>query len=189
MNINDIPQELLKQIRKQFDESPKVQMLRVQQGVAIRNGRYEESLRLGRMLDEVYSNVLYEYMKEAESQVEKIEIGKIDIPEASKDKIVSLVIVLFMCTDIIETAVMDIDDILRGCDKDLHFELFNDIRQISVMAKEKLKYLRENSGYMKDLVWADKCDDMYEMCRNKARSIVRKRKNDPLWGKNKEIKN
>ena len=38
---------------------------------------------------------------------------------------------------------------------------------------------------MKDLFWAYKTDDMYEMIKNKARAIRRRRK-DKDWGKNTE---
>lgn len=86
----------------------------------------------------------------------------------------------------IESAVIDMDDILHKYDKNLHMEMFNDIRQVMNMSKEKLKYLQENSGYMKDLVWGEKCDNMYEMIQNKASAIMRKRKTDPNYGKNTE---
>ena len=62
----------------------------------------------------------------------------------------------------------------------------NDIRQVMEMSKEKLKYLQENSGYMKDLVWGEKCDNMYEMMLSKAGAIMRKRKDDPDYGRNVE---
>ena len=48
-----------------------------------------------------------------------------------------------------------------------------------------MKYWGDNSEYLKDNAWGDKCDDMYEMMRNKAKSIIRKRKSDK-WGKNFE---
>jgi hypothetical protein len=68
----------------------------------------------------------------------------------------------------------------------MYMEMFNDIRQVMQMSKEKLKYLQENSGYMKDLVWGEKCDNMYEMMLSKAGAIMRKRKDDPDYGRNTE---
>jgi hypothetical protein len=62
------------------------------------------------------------------------------------------------------------------------------MKQMMQMSKEKLKWLQENSGYMKDLAWADNCDNMFEMMKNKAGAILRKRRDDPNWGKNMEIK-
>ena len=71
---------------------------------------------------------------------------------------------------------MDVDDILHKYDKELKFEMFDDIRQVSKMAKDKLRFLGENSEYLKEAVWSDRCDDMYEMIKSKARSIVNKMK-------------
>ena len=91
-----------------------------------------------------------------------------------------------MCADIIKSSVQDMDSILHRHDKNMYMEMFNDIRQVMQMSKEKLKYLQENSGYMKDLVWGEKCDNMYEMMLSKAGAIMRKRKDDPDYGKNTE---
>ena len=96
----------------------------------------------------------------------------------------SLLLVCFMCADIIETSVMDMDDILHRYDKSMYIEMFNDIRDVMSLSKDKLRYLQENTGYMRDLVWADKCDNMYGLMKSKARSIMRKRKEDPNYGKN-----
>jgi hypothetical protein len=86
----------------------------------------------------------------------------------------------------IESAVMDMDDILHKYDKDLNMEMFNDMRQVMDMCKSKLQYLQENSGYMSDLVWGDRCDDMYSMLKSKAGSIMNKRKTDKNYGSNSD---
>jgi hypothetical protein len=94
--------------------------------------------------------------------------------------------VLFMCCDIIESATMDMNDILRRTEKDASITTFEDLRQTLLLAREKLKYLQDNGDYMKDLVWAEKCDNMYELMQSKAASIIRKRRESKNWGKNME---
>lgn len=185
MDISNIPNDLIEKIRLQFEGDARIQQLRVRQGMAQRSGNYMAALELGRTIDMLFDNCVYEYLKEAESQVESVEIDNFDIPMESKERIMQLAVVLFMCADIIDTAVKDIDDVIHKYDKEMHFEMFEDMRQLSDMAKAKLKYFQENSGYMKDLVWADKCDNMYEMIQSKAKSIMRKKKTSD-WGKNKE---
>jgi hypothetical protein len=91
-----------------------------------------------------------------------------------------------MCADIIKSSVLDMDSILHKYDKNMYMEMFNDIRQVMEMSEQKLSYLQKNSGYLKDLVWGEKCDNMYSLMCNKAKSIMNKRKNDPNWGKNTE---
>lgn len=182
IKVSDIPSELMSKIRFQFDNDSQVQRLRVQQGMAQRGGDYAEALRLGKMIDVLYNEVVYNYIKEAQQQVEQVEIGKLGIPLEAKERILTLGIVLFMTSDIIETAIKDIDDVMQKYDKDLHFEMFNDMRELSSMAKEKLKFFSKNSDYMKDSVWGDTCDNMYKMICNKARSLMRKRKDCVEWG-------
>ena len=78
------------------------------------------------------------------------------------------------------------NDILKRTHRDASITTFEDLRQISSLAKEKLKYLQNTGDYMKDLVWADNCDNMYDMMKSKASSIIRKRRESKDWGKNME---
>lgn len=67
-----------------------------------------------------------------------------------------------MACDIIESAVMDADDELRKSDGSLRLSTFDDILEIGKMAREKLRFLNRNSGYMDDSVWGTKCDDFQQ---------------------------
>lgn len=186
IDVNDIPQELLDQIKLQFDANPQVCELRVQQQMLMRTGKYDKALELAQRIDCLFSKCVYEYLAESERQVETVDVSDMDMPIEDKEKMMQLLLVCFMCADMIESSVIDMDDVLHRYDKTLRMEMFNDIRDVMKMSKQKLKYLQENSGYMKDLVWADNCDNMYEMLKNKARSIMRKRKEGKDWGKNME---
>lgn len=184
--IGELPQELLDKIKAAFEAEPKVQQLRVQQGMMMKTGKYREALEMAQQIDVLFNQVVYEYIAENERQVEKVDVANINMPLKDKEEMMRLLLVCFMCADIIESSVMDMDDILHRHDKNMYMEMFDDIKQVMSMSKEKLKYLQANSGYMKDLVWADNCDNMYMLMRNKAKSIMNKRKNDPNWGKNTE---
>ena len=108
------------------------------------------------------------------------------MPIEDKENLMRHLLACFMCADIIKSAIQDMDSILHKYDKNMYMEMFNDIRQVMDMSEEKLHYLQENSGYLKDLVWGDKCDNMYEMMLSKAGAIMRKRKDDHDYGKNTE---
>lgn len=186
MNVNEIPKELLSRIRQQFDNDPKVGQLRVRQQNLQRSGRYEEALVLAKEIETLYDKVIYEYIEESKRQVEKVDVANMDIPLEDKEKMMQLLLCCFMCADMIRAAVIDMDDILHKYDENLHIEMFNDIKQVMEMSEEKLKFLQRNSGYLKDLVWGQKCDNMYELLQSKAKAIMNKRKNNPNWGKNME---
>ena len=186
IDVNDIPAELMNRIREQFYADPQIIRLRLRQRDYQSQGKFQAALELGKTINELFDRVVYQYLKEAEEQVERIDINNMQMPIEDRESILALGIVMFMACDIIESAIIDTNDMLHKHDKELSFEMFNDIQQLSKMAKEKLKFLQNNSGYMKDLVWADKCDNMYQMMLSKAKSIMRKRKSKD-WGKNMKL--
>ena len=177
MTANDMPDDLLGMIRNRFETDPSVVKLRLHQKDLQARGKYMEALDIAKQIESIFNDVVFRYMKETEKSISKVDVGKMDIPAEDKERVQTLGVVMFMACDIIDFAVMDVDDILHKYDKELCFEMFNDIREISTLAKEKLKFFQKNSGYMKGLAWADKCDDMYSMIQSKARSIVKRNKN------------
>ena len=185
MNVNDLPQGLLSKIREQFYATPKVRQMEVTRQMYIRNGNLTAALAMAQDIESLYNKCVFEYMEENRQKVEQVELASADIPVEDKEELMRRMLVCFMCADMIESSVIKMNDILHKYDKDMCIEMFDDIRCMMKMSEEKLKYLQENSGYMKDLVWADNCDNMYEMMLNKAGAIMRKRKNDENWGKGK----
>ena len=178
MNVSDLPQELLARIREELEANPTVHDMRVQQQMCVMQGRLSEALSLAKKLEMLYNRCVSAYMQETKEELERIDLKKAGLSDKDLESVMRLVLVCFMCADIIETSVMDINDILHRYDKTMNIELFNDIRQLMSMSKAKLKYLQENGDYMKGLVWGDRCDDMYEMMKNKAGAIMKKTKSE-----------
>ena len=186
MNVNEIPKELLDKIRLGFDTNKDVMLLRTAQQEAQRVGNFQKALNIAKLIDNLWTICLDNYMRKMGAQGKQISLKASNLPEQDKDELLNRVMVLFMCCDIVESATIDMNDILRRTEKDASITTFEDLRQILSLAKEKLKYLQDTGDYMKDLVWADNCDNMYEMMINKAASIIRKRRESKDWGKNTE---
>ena len=184
--VSDIPQELMSKIRESFESEPKVRELRVQQQMLMRTGKYDGALVLAKQIDALFNRVVFEYLDKTENEVQKVEIATLDMPIKDKEELMKRLLVCFMCSDIIESSVIDMDDILHRYDKNTYMEMFDDIRQVMSMAKAKLRYMQSHSGYMKDLVWGEKCVNMYAMMLSKAGAIMRKMREDPNYGKNGE---
>lgn len=186
MNVNEIPKDLLEKIRMSFDTNKDVMLLRTAQQEAQRVGNFQKALNIAQQIDNLWTICLDNYMRKMEAQGKQISLKASDLPEKDKDELFNRVMVLFMCCDMIESATIDMNDILRRTEKDASITTFEDLRQILSLAKEKLKYLQDTGDYMKDLVWADNCDNMYDMMKSKAASIIRKRRESKNWGKNTE---
>lgn len=185
LEASDIPSEMMSQIRRQFDMDPQIVEMRTNQQVLMQRGNLQAALQVGQAIDGLFSKVVYEYLKEANEEAERIDFGTLNISKEDKAETNTLIVTLFMACDIIESATMDFNDVLKRVDDTLVMEQFDDIRNLSKSAKEKLRFLSKSSKLMKDLEWAYKCDDMYEMMKNKAKSILRKRASKD-WGKNME---
>lgn len=186
MNVNEIPSDIMRMMRERFEAQPKIKQLRVHEQMLKETGKFKEALAVAQQMDVLFNGVVYEYMSDAQKEAKRIDIADLDMPIEDKNDMLQLLLVCYMCSDIVETAIMDIDSVLHKHDKTLRMDMFDDVKEMMKMSKAKLKWLQENSGYMKDLVWADNCDNMYKMLRSKAGAIMRKRRDDPNWGKNME---
>lgn len=184
--VSDIPQELMSKIRESFESEPKIRELRVQQQMLMRTGKYDAALALAKQVDVLFNRVVFEYLENASNEVEQVDIATMEMPIGDKEDLMRHLLACFMCADIIKSSIQDMDTILHKYDKNMFMEMFNDIRQVMDMSEQKLRYLQQNSGYLKDLVWGERCDDMYDMILSKAGAIMRKMKSDPNWGKNTE---
>lgn len=175
-------------IRLRFESTPEVRTLRTQQQYAQRTGDFPRALDVAQKIDGLFVVVLDRYMKQAESEVMTLDTETADIPQKDKDEMMEKIMVLFMCCDILDSAILDLNDILHRTKPDVDITTFSDIRQTADMARKKLEYLQKNGDYMEDLIWADKSDNMYELMQSKARSIIRKRRDSKDWGKNMKRK-
>ena len=187
IDIKDIPDSLLSLIRARFEREKHVNDLRILQDQCLRSGQLEKSLDIARQIEVLFAETVRMHLDAEKKKNETFDTETMDIPRADKDRMNELLVVLFMCSDIIESSIMDLNDVLHKSRKDLDITIFNDINESMKLAKEKMKYFSHIGDYMKDLTWGDQCDNMFELLKNKAKSILRKRKETgDNWGKNAE---
>ena len=185
INIKDIPDSLLSLIKVRFDNDARVQNLRIRQNLFLRNGKLQAAMQIAEEIEALYGEVLRIYLDESVKNQVSFVTDSINVPQADKDRMLELLMVLFMCCDIIECSVVDVNDVLHRTKKDLKITTFDDINNSMKMAEEKLKYLSKNSEYMNDNAWSDHCNNMYKLMQNKAKSIIRKYKeSNGTWGNN-----
>lgn len=185
MEAKDIPADMMAMIRKKFEEEPQVKGLRTQQYLLQQKKEYNAALSIGKMIEVLFGTVVQAYLDEVNAECEEIDFKDLDIPKEDKEEISILNVTLFMAIDIAESCLLDINDVLHRTDKTLNYEMHDDLKELSEMIQAKMKYWGENSQYLNDNEWGARVDDMYQMMKNKAKSIIRKRKSDS-WGKNFE---
>lgn len=185
MEAKDIPAELMSQIRNKFEADPKVKGLRTQQYLLQQKKDYNAALVIGKMIEVLFGTVVQAYLDEVNAECEEIDFKDLDIPNEDKEEISILNVTLFIAIDIVESCLIDINDVLHRTDKTLNYEMHDDLKELSEMIQAKMKYWSENSQYLNDKEWGVRVDDMYQMMKNKAKAIIRKRKSEK-WGTNFE---
>lgn len=185
MEAKDIPAELMSQIRNKFEADPKVKGLRTQQYLLQQKKEFDAALALGKVIEVLFGTVVQAYLDEVNAECEEIDFKDLDIPNEDKEEISILNVTLFIAIDIVESCLIDINDVLHRTDKTLNYEMHDDLKELSEKIQAKMKYWSENSQYLNDKEWGVRVDDMYQMMKNKAKAIIRKRKSEK-WGTNFE---
>lgn len=88
-----------------------------------------------------------------------------------------------MCCDIIDTCILEINDLIKKHSDDLEFDSFDEVRDLSTMVKGKLSVLNCQTTLMQGSIWGAIVDNMYKMMFNKAKSIINKKGEDLVNGK------
>ena len=112
-----------------------------------------------------------------EREVENIELKDLELPDEDKHAINTLALKMFMCCDIIDGAVKDINEILHRTDKDINYEQFDDILGISNSVKAKLRFFSKNALYLNTDTWGNETDNADRLIQNKAKKVYNKYKN------------
>lgn len=183
LSVKDIPADMMQQIRRQFEDDDRIRHMRIQQNILQRNGNFVKAMELGKIIENLFATAVDNYIEEAINEAETFSLEDAGIPQEDIERFNEYAVTMFMACDIIQSCIIDINDILHKTDRNLQFEQFDDIKQISEMVKSKLYFLQKNSQYMNNAFWGDNCDNMYSMMQNKAKSIIRKRNEDKNWNK------
>lgn len=114
---------------------------------------------------------------------ETVKLSSLGLPEETNQMVIENILVIFMACDLIETAHMNANEALKKIDKNYSMDNFQDLTSLVGGVKRHLQFLQTETGYMDDLAWGEGCDKQYEMTRNKARAIMKK-KDMSRWGQN-----
>ena len=170
----EITEEELKKIRAEFDRHPLVVEMRQRQQLLYRNGQYIQAMEMARAINELYSTAVENLEKETAEKVERVDIAKAQLPPKSRELIMTLIITIYMATDIIESSVLDFNsEIHKSLGPEYNLDMFKPLQDCLKKAQQGLEFLNANSPYMKRDYWGDQCDNMYTMMRHKAAAVIR----------------
>lgn len=176
LTVADIPDDLMKQMRFEFDRDERIRLLRTQQQLAMREGKIQQAMDIGKTVNHLWERVLMGYVDEANNEADNINIESIGLSYEQMERINTLVITLFMCCDIIDSTIMDVNDVIKKKDDTLQFEQFDEVKELAKMVKGKLAILGKQTKFLKSNDWGNIVDNMYQMMYNKAGNIIRRKR-------------
>lgn len=170
----EIPDQLMKLMRQQFEALPKIRQLRIDADQKLRKGQYVQSMKLNEKIEDLFNIVVLEYLKKAEQETKTYSLESSKMPSEDVSTCVQLFVTLYMAIDIIDSCIMDVNDTLHKTNKDVSLMMFEDINQLTQMIKAKMEFFNKETKFLKHELWGDITDNMYEMMKNKARAIINK---------------
>ena len=185
MTWDQVPPKEQQKLRLAFCNNPSIKKLDQVAAQLQKNRDFIGALNVKKEIEAQWEYVKQTHLKSYDKTVqETVKLSELGLPEDKLQALVENMITIFMACDIIETAHMNANEILQSHDKNASLDNFNDLTSLVDRVKAHLKFLQSETGYMDDLAWGDSCDKQYEMIRNKARAIMKKKDDIKRWGQN-----
>ena len=182
-----IPIKEQQALRLAFCNDPSVKQLDFTATKLQKQGDFIRALEIKKQIAAQWEYVKQTHLRDVQPKYDKtvnetVKLSELGLPEDKLQILVENMITIFMACDIIETAHFNANEILKSHDKNASLDNYDDLKTMIDIVKSHLKFLQSETGYMDDFAWGEGCDKQYEMIKNKARSIMKKKDNVERWG-------
>lgn len=182
-----IPIKEQQALRLAFCNDPSVKQLDFTATKLQKQGDFIRALEIKKQIAAQWEYVKQTHLRDVQPKYDKtvnetVKLSELGLPEDKLQILVENMITIFMACDIIETAHFNANEILKSHDKNASLDNYDDLKTMIDIVKSHLKFLQLETGYMDDFAWGEGCDKQYEMIKNKARSIMKKKDNVERWG-------
>lgn len=174
LTINDLPADVVEQMKKGIREEPQMQVLLQKKSHALKDYNYVEVSRLAKLIKEVETRVINNYLANYKGQSERMNTLMADMSDEDRENMnIYTNAIIFLC-DMIEILSSDSDQILKKYHPDYNIEMFNKIIQVGEEAKNHIKFMSENTDMIYQISFANGADDISELLMNKVKAFIRK---------------
>lgn len=174
LTINDLPADVVAQMKKGIREEPQMQILLQKKSQALKAYNYVEVSRLAKLIKEVETRVINNYLANYKGQSERMDTLMADMSDEDRENMnIYTNTIIFLC-DMIEILSSDSDQILKKYHPDYNIEMFNKIIQVGEEAKNHIKFMSENTDMIYQVSFANGADDISELLMNKVKAFIRK---------------
>lgn len=169
IDLTGLPLHLQQDIETEINRNPSVIRYREAQRDYQRRGKFLEAMKIGRMLAEVEEGVKNGMMVKQEKMGN---LYKSMTPE-DVEKVNTACNIIIMLSDIIETQVIDMNQVVKKYNPGYRVEMYDRFVQVGKEAKEQLAYMAKWTNNLFQIKFGDVADDLTEMITNKVRKLLR----------------
>ena len=160
-------------LRRAFEANDKVIALKQKADALCNQGLFAQAMNVNKQIKDLWEVTLKEYISSYTKAQESLTLASCGLDKIQQDKVNNILLSLFICCDIIDTGIKDINSILYKKDGSLHFEEFSGIKDLADEVKRKIEFLYQETTYFKDTKMSSASDNMYQMILNKAKKLIR----------------
>lgn len=160
-------------LRRAFEANAKVIALKQKADALSNQGLFAQAMNVNKQIKDLWEVTLKEYISSYTKAQESLTLASCGLDKFQQDRVNNILLSLFMCCDIIDTGIKDINSILFKKDGSLHFEEFSGVNDLAKEVKRKIEFLYQETTYFKNSKMAEATDNMYQMLLNKAKKLIR----------------
>lgn len=174
-NISDVPENIAQMIRMEVRSREKYQIIVKNRNKLLQQRKYMEAASLTAGLKDMEDKAIYAWLEYASNQAVPMNDLIEDMSEEDKETMAAYCNAFIMVSDILETFIMDAEQLIKKYHPGTDFVMFNELNMVAKEAAAMVRMIdqyKDDDFYMNN--YGDMTDNLYEMITNKARSFYRK---------------
>lgn len=173
LSFNDVPDSIKSVMRERFESDPRVRLERTKAQASMSRGNFAEALLINKKMEDLFCQVVLNYMEEAERNVEQVDLRLSKLPPKDVHYVLANIMTVYIVADIMDLAIYNANECLLKNDKELSLDVFDELKQTAKLAQDNMAYLCKTTNYIEHGGWDSIVDNLYKMMFNKAKSIMR----------------
>ena len=167
----DLPEHVKREFDETFEKNDKIIKLKRDIQIAQQTRQWVMELNLRKKLSEVRFKAQKDLLANQEDSVEEVTLLQMGLSHEALDKINTLIIAMYLASDMLEFFAIDINSELKKADPTASFEMFDPIREVGKKARENLSYLWKKTSMYDTEDFNNNADDIRAMLINKAKKV------------------
>ena len=167
----DLPEHVKQKFDETFENNSQIIKLKRDIQIAQQAKQWVMELNLRKKLSEVRFKAQQDLIANQEDSVEQVTLLQMGLSHEALDKINTLIIAMYLASDMLEFFALDINSELKKADPTASFEMFDPIREVGKKARENLSYLWKKTSMYDTEDFNNNADDIRAMLINKAKKV------------------